>query len=289
MEKFQVNSGGRSLKTALLRELNLGSQAAGNLIREGQVKVNGRRIRENITLSQGDVLEVYLPASAVRMPEILFAGEHVLAVEKPTGAAVCDAEGLTVEELLHRNGYPNARPVHRLDVYTGGVLLFALDEKAEEALGDLLRGHLLNKEYECVVRGTPSPREAVCRAWLRKDAARAQVRVSGSPSPGAREIVTGYRVLASRRDLSRLRIRLYTGRTHQIRAHMAYLGHPLLGDDLYGDRDFNKAYRLSHPLLWACSLTFPKDTVPVLAEVTGKVFVSEPKFPGKIRFEEEEQ
>lgn len=282
MEEFIQQQAGQSLKAALLRQLNLKNQMAGNLIKQGQVKVNGKRTRENITLSPGDKVTVYLPANLQqKLPPILFAGQHFLAVEKQPGVAVCDAPGLTVTELLRRNGYPQARPVHRLDVYTGGVLLFALDDEAEEALGNLIRGHKLIKQYECIVRGEPVPAAAKCRAYLKKDAVAAKVHVTDAPAPGAREILTGYRVMASTSGLSRLKIDLYTGRTHQIRAHMAHLGHPLLGDDLYGDRALNREWGFSHPLLWAVSLTLPEDMPYVLAEGAGLRLASAPRFPAK--------
>ena len=282
MEEFTQQAAGQSLKAALLRQLNLKNQAAGNLIRQGQVKVNGRRTRENITLSPGDQVSVYLPARmAPALPAPLFAGKRLLALEKPTGLAVCDSPGLTVTALLQRNGYPQARPVHRLDVYTGGVLLFALDDEAEHDLGLLIRSHSLQKQYECIVRGRPNPPQARCVAYLKKDAEAARVQVLPTPQPGAREIVTGYRITNFDESLSRLKVDLFTGRTHQIRAHLAYLGHPLLGDDLYGDRRLNRRYGFSHPLLWAVSLTFPADVPSSLSEVAGLRLVSPARFPPK--------
>ena len=282
MEAFTQTEDGQSLKTALLRQLNLNSRAAGDLIRTGQVKVNGVRTRENVTLARGDRLEVYLPAARTAPPPVLFAGEHVLVVEKPTGAAVCDTPGLTVTELLRRGGWPTVRPVHRLDVYTGGVLFFALDDEAEEALGQLIRDRALTKIYECVVRGTPKPAEAVRKAYLRKDADAARVDIFDREVRSSREIVTGYEVLKTDGALRRLKVTLFTGRTHQIRAHLAHLGYPLVGDDLYGDRVLNKARRLSHPLLWSVASTVPGDVPPVLAEIAGKTFTSPARFPQKI-------
>ncbi len=282
MEEFTQQTGGQSLKAALLRQLNLKNQAAGNLIRQGQVKVNGRRTRENIILSLGDRVSVYLPARlAPALPAPIFAGRRVLALEKPPGLAVCDAPGLTVTALLRRGGYPQARPVHRLDVHTGGVLLFALDDEAEDALGRLIRSRSLEKQYECIVRGRPEPPNARCTAYLKKDAEAARVRVLPTSVPGAREIITGYQVMASDQSLSRLKVNLFTGRTHQIRAHLAYLGHPLLGDDLYGDHALNRRYGFSHPLLWAVSLVFPADVPPELAEAAGLRLISPARFPSK--------
>ena len=284
MEEFIQNTPDQSLKTALLRQLNVANQRAGRLIANGQVKVNGIRTRKNITLSPGDAVTVYLPASAAG-PTLLYKGENLIAVEKPPGVAVCDAPGLTVEALLHRNGFPTARAVHRLDVYTGGVLLLALNDQAEEALIDLIKNRALVKQYRCVVKGTPHPASARRRAYLIKDASAARVRILSQPASGAREIITAYDTLSSSHDLSLLRVDLITGRTHQIRAHMAELGFPLLGDDLYGDRALNKAHGFSHPLLWAADLIFPEDLPAPLEEASGLHLHSAPRFPSSCPFQ----
>jgi 23S rRNA pseudouridine955/2504/2580 synthase len=283
MEEFTQSAPDQSLKTALLRQLNLANQRAGRLIADGQVKVNGVRTRKNIVLSPGDKVAVYLPASSPG-PRLLYQGQGLIAVEKPPGTAVCDAPGLTVEALLHRNGFPTARAVHRLDVYTGGVLLLALNDEAEEALIELIRGRALTKLYQCVVKGRPAPAYARRRAYLLKDARAARVRILAQPAPNAREIVTAYDTLAYNDALSLLRVDLITGRTHQIRAHMASLGYPLLGDDLYGDRAFNKAQGVSHPLLWASDLAFPDHLPPPLEEVSGLHLHSAPRFPKSCPF-----
>jgi 23S rRNA-/tRNA-specific pseudouridylate synthase len=119
------------------------------------------------------------------------------------------------------------------------------------------------------------PPKAECRAWLVKDARRAKVRVTDRPEPDARPIVTGYEVLESG-PVSRLRVHLVTGRTHQIRAHLAALGHPLLGDDLYGDREFNRRDKARSLKLCAVSLTL--DTGGRLPALDGRTFTIEPPF-----------
>lgn len=170
MEQFIHRGETQSLKTALLRQLNLTGQNASALIRQGQVKVNGKRIRENILLKTEDEVSIYLPVHLQSlMPPILFEGSRLLVIEKQPGVAVCDAPGLTLTELLHRNGFPQARAVHRLDVYTGGVIAFALDEQAEADLTDLIKERLLQKQYECIVSGLPSPTFAYKTAYLSKD------------------------------------------------------------------------------------------------------------------------
>ena len=119
------------------------------------------------------------------------------------------------------------------------------------------------------------PPQAVCKAWLIKDARKARVRITDHPEPDAKPIVTGYETLESG-SVSRLRVHLMTGRTHQIRAHLAALGHPILGDDLYGDRDFNRREKARSLKLCAVSLKF--DTKGRLPQLDGKEFSVIPPF-----------
>ncbi len=197
---------------------------------------------------------------------------------------------------------------HRLDAMTGGLIMLAKTERAREAAEAALKARLVQnphareadshakdiilkaerafvaskppiaKTYRCIVKGVPEPREARLTAYLLKDADKARVSVYANPAPGAKRIETGYRVLEHANGLSLLEVALYTGRTHQIRAHMAFLGHPLLGDDKYGDRALNKAHSAKHQALWATALEFSDTLAGELAPIAGKRFESVPMF-----------
>ena len=119
------------------------------------------------------------------------------------------------------------------------------------------------------------PPAAVCKAWLLKNAREACVRVTDHPVPGARPIVTGYETLESG-PVSRLKVHLITGRTHQIRAHLAALGHPILGDDLYGDRALNRARKVRS--LRLCAVSLRLDTRGQLPALDDRLFEITPPF-----------
>ena len=167
------------------------------------------------------------------------------------------------------------QPCHRLDNKTCGLCLFAKNPRAHAVLLEAFKHRTVEKYYICLVRGIPKPPAAVCSAFLLKDAARSIVQILDQSRPGARPITTGYETLSAG-PVSRLRVHLITGRTHQIRAHLAALGHPVLGDDLYGDRSFNRLQKSRSLKLCAAELTL--NTEGQLPNLDGKTFKINPPF-----------
>jgi len=163
-----------------------------------------------------------------------------------------------------------------LDHPTSGLLLLAKDDESEQALLEAFKERTLTKVYQCLVRGEMRPKEAVKEAFLIKDAKAAKVRVITHETPGAQPIATKYETLSFDGTISRLRVTLLTGRTHQIRAHMSFLSHPLLGDDKYGDRNLNKRLKVNALKLCACELTFHAGGC--LSYLDGRTFSIHPPF-----------
>ena len=228
------------------------------------VKQNGQRVSRDAELIPGAEVKLYTAYEDVlpALP-IVYLDEHIMVVHKPAGVS-CQTDGkggCTVAELAHqalKQKQPDAAcPVvcHRLDNQTEGLLVLARTEEARLAMEEGFYHHRIHKRYTCIVKGTPQPRERILRAWLRKDAAKARVQVLTHEAPGALPIITEYRV-AEAGECARLVVTLHTGRTHQIRAQMAAIGHPLLGDDQYGDRTFNKQYKTRRLMLCATELRF---------------------------------
>lgn len=201
---------------------------------------------------------------------VVFEDENILCINKPRGTGVAAADGENSLEERLRPLYGDVRPVHRLDVQTAGLVLFARNERAEQALLDAIRERKVEKYYRCTVLGVPEEREATKRAYLLKDADAALVKIFDEPRPGAKEILTRYRTVTAGKDKSTLEVELLTGRTHQIRAHMAHLGHPLLGDDRYGDRSFNRQEKADHLDLTAVRLVLHFEKNSPLAYLDGR-------------------
>lgn len=253
---------------ALVRALlpALAPQEIRGVFARRDVKVDGVRIKPDFRVREGQAVEVYyIEAKAVPL-DVVYQDEDAMIVNKRAGISVDrderDLPSLTelAASALQRERFDVSSPVpcHRLDNQTCGLVVFALNDRAEAIITEAFRDRAIDKRYICLVKGQPKPPAAVCSAWLRKDARAARVTVSDREIPGSRPIATGYETIEAG-SVSRLEVHLITGRTHQIRAHMAALGHPLLGDDLYGDRAFNRAMKAQGKLmLCAHALTFPE-------------------------------
>lgn len=241
------------------------------------VKLDGRRVKPDARVAAGQRVQVYCMEQTAPAVDVVYEDADVLLVNKRAGVSVepDDRGAPSLVELCHRHlqrtdpAAPPPRPCHRLDVQTCGLTLLAKHEEAERILLEAFRERTMDKRYVCLVRGMMKPPAATCTAYLLKDAEAARVTILDHPAPGARSIVTAYETIESG-PVSRLRVHLLTGRTHQIRAHMAALGHPLLGDDVYGDRSFNRLHKARRLMLCAASLTL--DTAGALPQLDGRTF-----------------
>jgi len=289
VKEFTVSRGSEGYRAAdYLRSVlpDLPESRIRGLFDARDVRLDGVRISRDQRVREGQVLRVFLPGASpgIQPPslDIVYEDDDVLLVSKRSGISVeKDSHGsvtltdMCAEHVGAGSGTFAPAACHRLDNKTCGLCLFAKNLRALEILQDVFRERTLEKEYICLVRGIMKPPAAICRAYLIKDARRAVVRITDTPAPDAKPIVTGYETLESG-PVSRLRVHLITGRTHQIRAHLAALGHPILGDDLYGDRNFNR--REKARALKLCAVSLKLDTAGRLPRLDGRTFTIEPPF-----------
>ena len=277
--------------SSLLRSLfpDLPESVIRGIFAARDVRLDGIRVNREATVRGGQLLKCWLPdhysggPSSVPAISVVYEDEDILLVNKRPGISVeSDARGgTTLTDLCAeyvRKKSPGSFPpaaCHRLDNQTSGLCLFAKNPVSLEILQNVFRTRSLEKYYICLVRGIMKPPDAVCRAWLVKDARHARVRITDRPEPDAKPVITGYETLESG-PVSRLRVHLITGRTHQIRAHLAALGHPILGDDLYGSREFNRQERARG--LKLCAVSLKLDTNGALPAIDGKLFSVNPPF-----------
>ena len=275
---------GMMLSKLLLQVGDMPPWAVKQAMKKRDVRVDNVRISEDVRIHEGQDIRVYwskeaLTAQTQNKPAlpIIFEDEHVLVINKPQGLQSQNEENpLVGDSALTRvlaakkesgEQTDQIRLCHRLDVQTGGLLMFTKDEASYEAALEAFEKRTMEKYYTCRVKGCPAKQKAVMHAYLRKDAQLSRVAVTDYPARGALEIVTGYRVLEAG-EYARLEVELMTGRTHQIRAHLAHIGHPILGDDKYGDRALNRKLGLKKQQLWSTRLVFHASGV--LAYLEGK-------------------
>ena len=225
------------------------SQAA-RLIAEGRVRINGKPAAKSARLSGGETVTVDVPQlRETALPpqdiplDVVYEDDDVIVVNKPTGLVVHPApghpDGTLVNALLHHCGDSlsgiggEKRPgiVHRIDRDTSGLIIAAKNDAAHLALSAQLKDHSLSRTYECLVTGNMKQDSGTVDAPIgRSSADRKKMAVV----PTGRRAVTHWEVVARYPGVTHLRCRLETGRTHQIRVHMAHIGHPILGDTVYG-------------------------------------------------------
>lgn len=219
------------------------------LLKNREIKVNGKRVSADVRLFAGDVVTYYLtPKQAERAAfYVVYEDENVLVVDKESGV---NSEAVFAE--LKRKG--EYYFLHRLDRNTTGLMLFARNPKAEAAILNAFKEKRVEKKYRALCFGIFPKERDVLTAYLKKNADSALARIYDTPVSGAERIVTEYKVLEKRGETTLVEITLHTGKTHQIRAHLAHIRCPIVGDMKYGVTAQNKALKRARQCLTAKSL-----------------------------------
>lgn len=295
---IQADKNGKHVVRAAISEFDtLTPQVLQKALKKKDIRVNSKRINEDIEVFTGDIVELWIPdeyftrkAPSAGLPsdladyKIVSETDRILVVNKRQGLAVHSGkgtEGPALIDLIRKNQKDPAIDLcHRIDMNTGGLVMLAKGKENLEHAIDLFKKNLITKRYRCLVRGVPSVGDpCVCadetimleiRAFLEKPT-RGNVFIHDVAEENDMPIVTRYRVLSTlhaagpdNEDVSEIEVELVTGRTHQIRAQFAHLGHPILGDGNYGRNQYNRFFhtkngsRLRYQQLFATTLLFGK-------------------------------
>lgn len=270
-------------------------------IRIKRIKVNGKRAEISTRLQENDVVEMYINdelfeaapqkydfLKASKNLNIVYEDENIILCDKKAGV-LCHPDDKEyndtlidrIKRCLYEKGEFNPDSeisfvpalVNRIDRNTGGIVIAAKNAESLRILNQKMKDRELHKFYLCIVHGTPKAKSALLEGYLHKNEDKNIVKISKTQYGDSKEIRTKYSVLDSKNGLSLIEVELLTGRTHQIRAHFASIGHPLLGDGKYGTNAQNKKYGYKKQCLYSYKLVFNfKSDAGILEYLNGREF-----------------
>ena len=304
--KIAKNDAGQRLDKFLTKALDLPVGLLYKSIRTKKIKVNRKRAENNTVLNEGDVIQCFLAeeffgkldeAGDVSLSlnkiqpklDIVYEDENIMLLNKRPGVSVHEDEDSKVNTLiahvqayLYQKGEYNPKDeqsfapalCNRIDRNTGGIVIAAKTAEALRVMNEKIKLREIDKFYLAAVHGIPKKKEDTLTGYLLKDEKLNKVRVyDTNPPRGAKNIITKYRVVATRGSDALIEVELLTGRTHQIRAHMAHIGHPLVGDGKYGVNKGDRANGYKFQALYSYKLRFSfKGEGTALEYLNGKEF-----------------
>lgn len=268
MISFVADKNKKLSRLAMESAQGLSYSALNKALRKKDIKVNGKRVAEDITLSIGDNVQIYVDIEKIEKLRAVFFDDNIIVIDKKSG--------FTAEEIFEelKEQYNEVYFIHRLDRNTSGIMIFARNNESERELINGFKNHTFEKYYLARVIGVPKKKSAILEGFLFKDEKKKTVTITEKKVKGSVPIKTGYEVIEDNGDTSLLKVRLYTGKTHQIRSHLAYIGHAIVGDGKYGNNAFNRKEKQKRQQLQSHSITLHFDENSPLYYLNGKTFTA---------------
>ena len=297
------NDAGQRLDKFITKTLDLPMSLLYKSIRLKKIKVNRKRAENNTILCEGDTIQCFLAEEFFEKKadshsfeninvklDIVYEDENIMLLNKRPGVSVHeDEDGSTNTLITHIQAYLYQKGEYkpedeqsfapalcnRIDRNTGGIVIAAKNAEALRVMNEKIKKREIDKFYLAAVHGVPKPEAATIKGYLLKDDKKNIVKVyDKNPPRQAKEIITKYKVVAKAKDSAMIEVELLTGRTHQIRAHMAFIGHPLIGDGKYGINKNDRANGYKYQALYSYRLRFSFNTseATCLDYLNGKEF-----------------
>lgn len=270
MEKLIINCEKKDKIANILCQKGFSYNYVCKLLRNKDIRIDDIKIKDNIEVEQGCKITVFYSAVELQKTmEIVYQDDNIIIVNKPASIEVEGHDG--VAERL------NAYAVHRLDRNTQGLLILAKTQEAKKILLQAFKDRVVEKRYLAEVIGSTHFDGKELSAYLVKDSSQSQVKIYDKKVKGAVLIINKFKTLKSTSASSIVECELITGKTHQIRAHLAYLGHPIIGDGKYGKNIDNKKYKQKYQMLHCYYIKF-RNLAGSLTYLNGQSFVEYPNF-----------
>ncbi len=244
---------------------NLNKNTLFKALRKKDIRINGKRVSEDITIQTGDeitifIIDDFLYGTSNFNIDIIYEDNNIIIFNKPEGLSVTadNISDITLTSIVKEKYGKNLEPCHRLDRNTKGLIIYAKNKESLDILFEKFKNKEIEKHYYTKVYGIINKDHEILKAYLFKDSKKSLVYISDIPKKDYLEIITEYTVLNKdhKNNTTTLDINLHTGRTHQIRAHLSHIGFPVLGDGKYGSNEINKKFGLKNQYLYSYKLKF---------------------------------
>ena len=273
MEKFEIKIKKNQKIRDFLLNYGFSKPITNQIIKNKDIKVDGKRLCEDDMVFAGQTVVVFAPEKPSARFSVIFEDENVIVLDKG-----CDIEVQGKDSL--ESAIPGSIAVHRLDRNTTGVMIMAKNDEVAEALKQAFKDKTVQKTYVCEVFGRPNFKGEVQKAYLVKDANRSEVKIYPNFVQKSVLIETKFKTVKVGEQTSLVTAELLTGRTHQIRAQLAYLGFPIIGDGKYGKNEINRKFKEKYQKLHCFSLKIKKINKK-FEYLQNKEFISKPEWAKK--------